>query len=175
MANSADHELFVDLLTQQQARLFGYIHALVHNFSDAEDLYQQTTLVLWEKFEQFEPGTNFLGWACQVARYVVADFARRQRRSRSVFAEALAEQLASIQVDCQAEEPGDRLQALAHCLEKLSPQDRRLVELCYGESKGFARAAKMVGRTVESVYVSLSRVRRALLECIQRALTAEEY
>ena len=47
---------FAELLRQHQSQLFGYIHSLLRNLSDADDLFQQTTLILWKKFGEFERG-----------------------------------------------------------------------------------------------------------------------
>ena len=58
--------LFTDLLHESRSRLYGYIYALVQNQADAEDLFQETTLCLWQKFEEFEQGTDFGRWATRV-------------------------------------------------------------------------------------------------------------
>ena len=42
-------------LRQHQTQLFGYIYSLVRDLDDADDLFQQTSLVLWDKFDQFDP------------------------------------------------------------------------------------------------------------------------
>src|SRR5690242_1077981 len=47
---------FLDLLQRHRSQLFSYILSLVNNLSDSEDLFQQTSLVLWQNFSKFEPG-----------------------------------------------------------------------------------------------------------------------
>ena len=59
LEDQRDPVLFAALLRENRSRVFGYLLALVQNLSDAEDLYQQTALVLWEKFSQYEPGYRF--------------------------------------------------------------------------------------------------------------------
>ena len=41
-------------LARHQSQLFGYIYSLVRDLDDADDLFQQTSLVLWDKFDQFD-------------------------------------------------------------------------------------------------------------------------
>ena len=65
---------FAELLRRNQTQLFGYIYSLVRDLDDADDLFQQTSLVLWDKYEQFDPTRSFVGWACGVARYEVLNF-----------------------------------------------------------------------------------------------------
>ena len=52
---------FAALLARHQAQLFGYIHSLVRDLDDADDLFQQTSLVLWDKFDLFDPSRSFVG------------------------------------------------------------------------------------------------------------------
>src|SRR5690606_1942058 len=76
----ANAEEFTRLYAECQKRLFIYISLLMPNTADAHDVLQDTNLVLWQKFEQFEPGTSFFAWAREVARYRVLRY--RQIHSR---------------------------------------------------------------------------------------------
>ena len=69
---------FVQLMIGCQSRLYAFIMSLVCDPEHAADILQQTNIVMWEKSDQFEPGTNFTAWTFQIARYQV--LAHRQRR-----------------------------------------------------------------------------------------------
>ena len=56
-------EEFIELITKHWHQLFNLIFCVVQNFSDAEDLFQQSTMALWADFDKFEPGTDFGAWA----------------------------------------------------------------------------------------------------------------
>ena len=73
-------EVFTDLVTEHQARLYGYIFAMVQNSADTEDLVQRTLITLWRRFDQFELGTDFCAWSLTTARYEVLNFQRAGRR-----------------------------------------------------------------------------------------------
>src|SRR5260221_10163530 len=55
------------LITRHQRQVFAYIYTLVPDRHDAEDLLQETSVVICEKFDEFVPGTDFVAWACQIA------------------------------------------------------------------------------------------------------------
>ncbi|MCX7009597.1 MAG: hypothetical protein NTY53_20530 [Kiritimatiellaeota bacterium] len=55
------------LMTQHQRHIFSYIYTLIPNQHDAADILQETSLVICEKFHEFQPGTDFVAWACQIA------------------------------------------------------------------------------------------------------------
>ena len=59
MSTPSSNEQFTDLLLRHQAQVFGYIFAAVQNLHDAEELYQDTSLVLWSKFADYRPGSDF--------------------------------------------------------------------------------------------------------------------
>ncbi len=85
MTDSANKEAdnrkrLVALMTRHQRRIFSYIYTLVPRRPDADDILQETSLVICEKFDEFEEGTDFVAWACQIAywrvRYARQKFAR---------------------------------------------------------------------------------------------------
>jgi RNA polymerase sigma-70 factor (ECF subfamily) len=164
---------FADFLRRSQSRLYGYIHSLVRDLNDADDLYQQTTLILWKKFDQFDRGESFAAWACGVARLEAANFLRSRGRQRLHFGDDLSLLLIEAQAEVADEELEDRREALARCVEKLGPRDRELLTECYGDPAGVHTAADSRGRSSQSIYNSLRRIRRALFECITRTLEQE--
>src|SRR5438270_354535 len=95
---------FAALLRREQTRLYNYIHSLVRDLNDADDLFQQTTLVLWKKFGEFDPARSFFAWACGVARLEVANFLRSRGRQRLYFSDDLNLLLIEAQTEVSADE-----------------------------------------------------------------------
>jgi len=174
VSDPRSHDAFVEMLTLHRSQLFGYIHALVRRLDDAEDIYQETAMVLWSKFRDFEPGTNFLGWACAIARYRAANFLKTERRRRRHFSRAVQEELAALQAAISPSEAGLQQEALVDCMKRLPQADRQLIELCYGSRESIRAVAERLGRSPQSVYDALSRIRRVLFECVDRAVAREE-
>jgi RNA polymerase sigma-70 factor (ECF subfamily) len=167
--SGADH--FIELYTKYESRLRGYVLSLVPRWSDAEEIAQRCSLILWKKFDQFEPGTNFYAWACQVARLEVKEFRKRNSRERVIFSDAFVDAVADQAIDMQMELP-ERMSALQQCVEKLPRQHRELLRLRYDERRSVGSVAKVVNRPIETVYKALSRIRQALHHCIDAQLSA---
>ena len=163
----------MDQLIQHQGQLFGYIFALAQNWEDTQDIFQQTSLVLWGKFDSFEPGSNFAAWACRAARFTAMNFLRAKRRTQARLGDALLDELTS---EFESASPVylDRQHALASCLKKLSDSERRLVELCYSPQESIKQVSRQLGRSSQSICNSLRRIREKLLECVDRTLAKEE-
>jgi RNA polymerase sigma-70 factor (ECF subfamily) len=164
---------FSELLREGRGRVFGYLLALVQNLADAEDLYQQTALLLWEKFDQYEPGTDFGSWATTVAHFTALNFLRRQSRRRALFSEAALQLLSEAQAGLKTADCTARSDALARCLETLPAGERRLVRLRYEGERSIQDIAEQEQRTVGAVYTALSRIRKTLLLCVERRVAKE--
>ena len=73
------HEEFMRLFLSCQPRIFAFIRSLVFSRADADDVLQETALVLWEKFARFEPGTRFDRWAFRIAHFQVMYHRQKKR------------------------------------------------------------------------------------------------
>jgi len=168
---------FVMLFARSEPALHGYILSLLPNWADAEEVLQQTSVVLWRKFDQHdwrESNSGFAQWACRIAQYEVFNFRRKHRRDPHVFSDELVGLLAQEAIAETDQRDAER-RALSGCLAKLADRDRDLVKHCYAEGTTIKQVADRMGCTANSVYKVLSRIRAALLRCIQATLAAEGY
>jgi len=163
------HEDFIRAFTQSQRPLFLYLLPLLGNPADADEVLQETNLVIWRKWDQFELGTNFLAWGRSIGRLEVFRFRRNRGRRVSYLDEAMLEVLAQ-KAETASSETERRQEALSRCLEQLRPKDRELIQLRYAAGANGDRVAEQLGRPANSVYQSLGRIRRALMECVQHRL-----
>lgn len=142
----------------------GCIHALLRDQSLVEDVLQETFLVVSAKADSFQPGTNFVAWACTIARYKVLETIRRRARMECCLSTEVIEALAQ---HTPAEEPREStLASLESCLRELGETARRVIDLRYFQARPPEEIARLLSLTVESVYVSLSRSRRSLRMCV---------
>lgn len=163
------HDRFSRILTEHSRSLFGLIFAFVQSIADAEDVFQQTSITLWEKFDQFDPESDFGAWAGTIAKFKAIDFLRARHRDKLHFSGELFDQLAERKAE-QAPQSAARYAALQICLEKLKPNDRQAVAACYEQGTNIKQAAEKLGRPLGSLYDSLTRIRRTLWSCMERAL-----
>ena len=86
---------FIVELAAHQRRLYQYIFTLLPREHDADDVMQDTLMVLWRKFEQFDGATNFLAWARRVAYLQTRNYRRRNSRMTTILDNAVFEEIAS--------------------------------------------------------------------------------
>lgn len=126
--------IFAEHLHRHRGRLFAYVHTLVRNLSDADDVFQQTSLALWRRFDT---ARSFLNWALGVARLEAATWLRNRDRLR--FSDELTEILVAAFADLPDDEVSDRRDALPVCVEKLTE--------CYHREADVADVAARLGRS----------------------------
>jgi RNA polymerase sigma-70 factor (ECF subfamily) len=168
--NSKDrHEEFVTLLTASHHKLLGYLMSLLGRWHDAQDVLQRSSLLMWQKFETYEEGTNFVGWASTICFYEAKNFQRQAARSPLKFDDELLATLASERLD-DLELQGRRIAALELCLNEVGSADRELLRTAYDEHGGIANLAIRMQRAPRTLYNKLNLLRRRLIECVQRRL-----
>src|SRR5436305_6726193 len=85
--------LFLRLFLQNERRLYAYILTLLPNRADADDVLQEVSLVLWDKFDAEHPPDHFTAWGCRIAYFKILDFYKKRSRSRVVFSQAMLERV----------------------------------------------------------------------------------
>jgi RNA polymerase sigma-70 factor, ECF subfamily len=168
----ADDEQFVTQLTGSQPSLFAFIFSLLPDQQRAEDILQESNLVLWRKRGEYQPGTSFMSWACQVAYFNVLAFRRKMARDRHRFDDAVFDYIAERQIE-RADELEDRRHAMIQCIEKLPEQHKQIIAERYEPRASVRRMAERRGMTEGALSQSLYRIRAALLNCIEKSLTAK--
>lgn len=162
------HQQFAERLVRSQQRVFRYIVSLVPNRADAEELYQQTCLTLWEYWERYDPALDFLPWACGIAHNHVMNFRRKRQNSQVQLQQDVIEHLAERSLDRQQKD-GNRLEALQECLQQLNERSRGVIEGYYG-GRSVEQLAEQFRASSNAIYKQLDRVRKALHDCVTQRL-----
>jgi RNA polymerase sigma-70 factor (ECF subfamily) len=169
--DQAKGKCFLRLFLENERRLYGYILTLLPNRTDADDVLQEASLVMWDKFDEQHPPDDFAAWGCRIAYYKVLDFYKKHKRSRVCFSQPMLERVAETLVDhASSLQLDERRAALADCIEKLAPRDRELLAERLSAGATTQSTAARVGRSVDAVYKALSKIRQALFDCVNKAL-----
>ena len=162
---------FLAQVTRNQRSLYGFISTLVWRPADAEDVLQDTNLVLWRKAAEFDPSRDFMPWALRIAQLQAMAHLKKQRR-RPLYDTDLLDRIADEAVLDAAAADGRR-QALAHCLQKLPEKHRSMVASRYEPGASVNMMAAAMGKQPKAVSETLRRIRRTLLDCIESTLAAK--
>ncbi|MFT7641931.1 MAG: RNA polymerase sigma-70 factor (ECF subfamily) [Pirellulaceae bacterium] len=165
-ATPGQHEIFRQEWVRWQPRIYAYIRTLIFNRSDAEDLLQEVAEVLWQKIDQFEPGTRFDQWAFAVARNRTLSFQRKMGRERVKFTDSLDEVL-SAEAVAMATDGNDLASSLESCVAKLSTDQRELLSQRYQPDATNRSVARAVGKSESAISRTMNAIYGLLMSCIE--------
>lgn len=167
-----DQQTFVEELTENQHRLFAFVVALSGDWAEAEEIYQRACVVLWEKWSEYDQARSFLPWAMGVCRMeTLKCMSEKGRRKEVLGGEAIA--AIEARVSKSTEGIDERLATLQFCLDKLTREQRSLIDKCYGGSWKINEIATEIGLTADAIYGRLKRIRETLHHCVDRTLAAK--
>lgn len=164
---------FLRLFVEHQKSIYAYILALVHRSTDAEDIMQNVVALMWERFDEFELGTNFGAWGVKIARLKVLEYHRNKKRDYTFFSDDLFDYLSQT-AEQKIDVIDDRIRALQHCLLKLRETDRRLIQIRYEKGLSIKQIAGILQRPLPGLYKVMGRIHRALVQCVRMTLHAWE-
>lgn len=161
-----DSKRFLSLLMRNQTRIHTYILCQVPNRSDAEDILQDTIVVMLDKFSAFEEGSNFLAWGITIARYKIKSFRRKNQNSRMIFDDTmvdLIEKEAVSSFDSFQEEA----EVLRGCIGKLPPKYKEYLRLRYEQGLSYREIGRQIAISMQAVYKTMVRIQISLLNCVR--------
>lgn len=165
--------VFMRLLFENDRRIYAYIYVLVPNQAEADDVFQDTLSIMWEKFDTFRPGLDFGAWGIGVAYNMIRNYRRKKYRSRLHLEEDI-ENLLEQEVKQSINNLDQRIEALHECLSHLNQQDRRIIQLRYQENLSVKEIAARIGVTIKVIYKRISQTSGILLRCVRKTLVEQE-
>jgi RNA polymerase sigma-70 factor (ECF subfamily) len=167
-AREGDPDAYGTVVSASQARLRAFIAGYVPDAQWVDDIAQQAFVSAYRDLRDFQPGTDFYAWLRQIAynhlRAELERASRRRRLERDHLAEITAGELSR---RLERERDEESLEALRECVRRLSGTGRQIIRSYYGESLPLGRIARDLGRTADSLKVSLFKIRARLKSCIE--------
>jgi RNA polymerase sigma-70 factor (ECF subfamily) len=161
-------EEFLSLLAENQRKLFSYIMAVVGRRNIAEDIMQQTLLIMWRDFCKFEKGTNFSAWGKKIAYYRILTY-QRQNAKLILLDGKTVQEISDLSKEV-SRNSDERAKALEGCMKKLKESNLRLIVMRYHKEMSCKEISETINRPIQTVYKSLARTYTALKSCIDETI-----
>ncbi|QKG24503.1 RNA polymerase sigma factor [Actinomadura verrucosospora] len=158
---------FERVYAAHRARILGYALRRTADPQDAADVLAETFLIAWRRLDDVPPGDAAKPWLYGVARRVLANHHRGERR-RSALVGDLAGQLRTDLAAHRPAAPEGDLAAIAAAFGELSDDDRELLALVGWEGLDRAEIAAVLGCSRNAVRIRLHRARRRLARALDR-------
>lgn len=152
--------------------------------SEVEDIAQEVFVKAYQSLPGFDPESHFRKWLSTIAVRTCYDYWRKTYRIRELPMSALTQRHGEwledvILSESTASADGRTHQAeakevLAWALDRLSPENRMVVEMVYLEGMTEREAAELLGWSTANVKVRAFRSRRRLLKLLSGLMEREE-
>src|SRR4051794_10508064 len=128
---------FMEQVECEQSRLRGSIRALGVRAEAVDDIAQETLLIALTKLEEFDRGSDFGVWVRQIARRLVANERRKEKRRNLIVSDHVTDFILELLAERANRgdplEREDELTALRQCLAELPNSSRELLHQRYFE------------------------------------------
>jgi len=156
LLKEGDQQAFNALFDQYQQLVFSIAYKLTRSRVQAKEIVQDVFLKLWMKRQQLDEIENLGAYLNRIARNQSIDELRKIAREAVRKVEIREEQM----------ELGDRTtehslqfnetsHMIADALETLSPQQRRVYQLCHEQGLKYEEAAKEMGLSAGTVHAHM--------------------
>lgn len=161
MTDGARRRQFEAAYRELYAPICGYVLRRVREPEDAAEVIAETFATLWRRFDRCPHGDELRPWLFGVARRVLANQRRGERR-RSALGERLAANVEADAAIVPDEPPGE----LARAFASLSDSDRELLSLVAWEGLSREELAAALGTNRAAVRLRLHRARKRLRDAL---------
>ena len=155
-----DHRAFGVLFEQRQQLIFNIAYKLTKSRTSSKEIVQDVFLKIWTKREELQAVDNFGAYINRMARNQSIDalrlLAREALRTVQLQEEQLEKGDSQTEETLQLKETG---RVLRLALESLSPQQRKVYELCHEQGLKYEEAARELGLSRGTVH---SHMKQAL-------------
>lgn len=152
--------------------LFSYIFTLVRDYADAEELFQETALIVLKKEKEGIQVKHFGAWSREIARRKALEYIKKKKNRNRVFLSVEATDILEDEFALREREGetgiAEMLLRLKQCVQELPVHLRKLIDLRYSNGLSFKEIGKQIKRSAGASQVALARTRQKLLECVQR-------
>jgi RNA polymerase sigma-70 factor (ECF subfamily) len=176
MDKDSDNKKLAVFWAQSQPIVAGFIHSLVPNFQDADDILQSVAITTVEKFDQFDKNLSFSAWCIGIAKNLIMNYySKKSGRQPILDIEAIKKVAEVYEQESQSihDQMDSMKKALKVCLTRLQGKFRKIVEMHYMEELSASRIAQLLSLTPNNVSVMLHRVRLSLRTCVKREISRE--
>jgi RNA polymerase sigma-70 factor (ECF subfamily) len=173
MDREANNKELAVFWAQSQPTIATFIHSLVPNYRDADDILQNVAVITVEQFEQFDRNRSFSAWANGIAKNLILKYYKQKGSKQVVLDPEVIQKIAQVYEE-ESQSIHDQREfmekALKKCLMGLKGKWKKIVDMHYMDEFGPARIAQQLSMTRNNVFVLLHRIRLALKKCVEREL-----
>jgi RNA polymerase sigma-70 factor, ECF subfamily len=159
-------EAFLRHVLSERQKLLAYLRSIVRRRDVAEDLFQDVCVLALQKRAEIVDAAHLSAWLRIAARQLAMNAIRKHGHREQLLGDRIHELMESRWNQLDRLDASALGEALEHCLHRLGAPARALLKARYTEGLSSGELAQRLGRPVGSLYTTLSRIHKALAQCV---------
>lgn len=169
MENSEqDGELLLRRVLGERLKLLPYLRSIVRRRDMAEDIFQDLCVLALQKRQELVKISHLESWLRVAARQLAMNAMRKAANQNLQLGDKVLDLMDRHWERLDSTSSSAVPEMLESCIQRLAPSARNIINARYVEGLACGEVAARLGRSVESLYVALSRIHKKLAQCIQR-------
>lgn len=169
--DSKSTQVFEILVREYDQMLIAYIRCLIRDPGLVEDVFQETLITAWRRFEDFDSTRTLGAWLRGIALNTARNATRKRAADRHLFSDEVVNQVENVLLsNMYKDDPegwSERLAALKECMNRLPDAARELILRRYKSGESSRDIADALKRSAAAIRKELQRTRRLLGHCIE--------
>lgn len=166
-----DRKLFELFVRENEGALVTYLRSLVRDPGLVDDLFQETLITAWRRFDDFDTSRPLAPWLRGIALNLVRNARRKRAGDLMLVGDEVAlfidQAIAKVEA-VEADHWADRIAVLKHCIDELTARSKALIQWRYTDKSNATEIAERLNESPSSVRKQLQRIRSTLMECIEQ-------
>ena len=148
-------QIFTNVVREHKSTIYSVCFMFAESAEEADDLFQEVLVRLWQGFEGFEHRSSMATWVWRVSLNTCISCDRKKRRHDNLKVEM------SRNLFTDKDNESRQMRQLHSRIHRLPPFDRAIV-LLWLESMSYEEIASIVGISVKNLSVRLFRIKEQL-------------
>jgi RNA polymerase sigma factor (sigma-70 family) len=161
-ARSGDAMAFGELTARYRPLVYREIRRYLQHSDDVEDLVQDVFCKAFQQIGRLRQVELFPAWLRRAATNAAVSWGRTNQRHLRLQDEVIASQWRSQDTPEMAYERHQRVEMLRRCMNDLPDNERRALQLYYGEECSYEQIGECMGVSAASVKIYLRKGRHRL-------------
>ena len=150
------------IIMEYKDGLMLYLTRIVGNIQTAEELTEDTFVLLGTKKPKFKGKSSFKTWLYAIGRNLALDRMRKEKRHPQISVDELPDLMSEEDAVETAYLKKERQITVHRAMRKLKPEHQQVLELIYFENMSSREAAEIMKKSVRSIESMLYRAKKAL-------------
>ena len=171
--HTKDKEVYRELFSRYQKKLYAYISHLVGSMEESEDILQNVFIKTYNSIEHFDQSRKFSSWIYRIAHNEAVNYLKRKSKRYTVSWEDITTSKDKLDTSSSEEVPEEKMmhkevtKEIDDALDKIPPKYKYVLHLRYFDEMSYEEISALLKKPVNTVGTLINRAKKKLLEVVQ--------